>query len=97
VGVPGLDGGLELLLPPQATKAAASKAKTSKPKASFTRRFPAGISKRRILANRAPALGISHCGRLNRRNAVDGAVVDTVSRLEPPGAEKEVGTSEQLL
>jgi hypothetical protein len=94
VGVPG-ELELELLLPPQAAKAAASKAKTSKPKASFTRRFFPGISSRKIQANRAPALGINQRGWLDRRNASDGAVVFTVS-MELPGTEKEVGLSEQL-
>jgi hypothetical protein len=95
VGVPG-ELVLELL-PPQATKPAASKAKTSKSKASFTRRFFLGISSKRIQATRAPALGINQRGRLNRRNAVDGAVVFTVIIVEPLGTEKEFELNEQVL
>ena len=97
MSVPGLEGLLELLLPPQATKAAASKARTSKPKASLARRFFPSISSRRAQANIAPVPGINQRGRLNKRNATEGAVVLTVSVVEPPGTEKEVGTREQLL
>jgi hypothetical protein len=100
VGVPPVDVVVPLVPPPQATKAA-SKAKTSKPKASLARRFFAGNSSRRIQANTAPALGMSQRGRLNKRNAVDGAVVFTVSVVAALvvvlESVTEFGAREQLL
>ena len=76
-----------LLLPPQATKPAASIAKTSKPKASFTRRcFPAANWRSNQPNNRTPAPGRNQRGRFGRRNAADGAVVATVNcEPVPPG------------
>ena len=85
-----------VLLPPQATNPAASKAKTSEPKASFTRRLLPGISSRKMAANSAPALGINQRGPLNRRKAVDGAVVATTRLEEPepvPDTAKDPGVS----
>lgn len=83
VGVPVLGGGDVELLPPQATKVAASKTKASKPKASFTRRFFPQVSSNKVQANRAPALGINQPGRLNTRHAVEGAVVATTMLTDP--------------
>jgi len=84
VGVPELGGGPEVLLPPpQATKLAASKAKASKPKASFTRRPFEERRSKRVQANRTPAPGMNHLGRLNTRHTVEGAVVATVMFTDP--------------
>jgi len=82
-GVPGLLGGGVLFPPPQATKAAASKAKASSPNASFTWRFFAEISSKSMQTNRAPAPGANHLGGLNMRHAVEGAVVATFMLTEP--------------
>ena len=82
------------LPPPQATKPAASEAKTSNPKASFTRRLLPGMSSRKRPASRAAALGMNQRGPSNRRKAVDGAVVATVRVEKPAGlldGEKDVG------
>jgi hypothetical protein len=82
-GVPELGGGVLLPEPPQATKLAANKAKASKPKASFTRRFFAERRSERVQANSAPAPGINQRGGLNMRNAVEGAVVATTMFTDP--------------
>ena len=74
-----------LLPPPQATKAAASMAKTHKPKASLIRRcFPAANNKRIQAINRTPVPGRNQRGRLGRRKAADGAVVAKVKVAPPP-------------
>ena len=86
MGVPGLLGPVVLLPPPHATKVVASRAKTSKPKASLSRRFFRGISSKRNQATRAPALGMNQRGRLNGLNVDEGAVVATdSSEPAPPG------------
>ena len=89
-----------LLPPPQATKLAASKAKASKPKASFTRRFFAEKRSKRVQANRTPAPGMNHLGRLNTRQAVEGAVVATTMFTDPvdvPETENEFALSVQVV
>ena len=74
-----------LLLPPQATKAAASRTRNSDPKASFNRRLFVGMASRKKAAKIAPPMGINHRGLLNRPITVDPAVVDTVSVVVLPG------------
>ena len=90
-------GGVLLpLLPPQATKAAASRTRNSDPKASFNRRLFVGMSSRKKAAKIAPPVGSNQRGLLNRPITVDGAVVFTVSVVVPLGAVIEVLASEQL-
>lgn len=94
--MPPLGGGGELeLLPPQATKAAASRTRNSDPKASFNRRLFVGTISRKKAAKIAPPRGTNQRGLLNRPITVDGAVVFTVSVVVLPGI-NEVEASRQL-
>lgn len=72
--MPPLGGGELELLPPQATKAAASRTRNSDPKASFNRRLFVGMSSRKKAAKTAPPRGSNQRGLLNRPITVDGAV-----------------------
>jgi len=95
VGVPPLGGVLTLLLPPQATKAAASRTRNSDPKASFNRPLFVGMSSRKKAAKIAPPRGANQRGLLNRPITVDGAVVFTVSVVVVVGV-IEGAASEQV-
>ena len=85
-----------LVLPPQATMAAASRTSNSDPKASFNRRLFVGRNSRKKAARIAPPMGVNQRGLLNRPSAVDGAAVTTVSVVVELDGVIEGETSMQL-